>query len=450
MQTRFSPEALARPGMQEAESILRNCVHCGFCIATCPTYVTLGNELDSPRGRIYLIKEMFEEGRPADAEVALHVDRCLSCLACTTTCPSGVDYAHLVETAREHVEETYRRPLFDRLLRGLLAGLLTRPRQFRLSLIGAAIARPFAGLLPRKGRLAPLRAMLGMAPRPLPRRLPSQPALPKSDRRVIVMEGCAQSVLDPGINAATRRLLARAGVEVVAMPQEGCCGALPQHMGKIDKAKALAKQNIAVWSQALDDGVEAILITASGCGSSVKDWGHLFADDPEWRERAARVAEHTRDITEYLATLDLPEPQELPPVRVAYHAACSLQHGQKITVPPKALLRAAGFDVVEPAEPHLCCGSAGTYNLLQPEIATRLGERKAAALNRTGADLVAAGNIGCLTQIAAHAGLPCLHTAVLLDWAHGGPVPEVLRNPIRPSPGPPPLGVPASYMAKKV
>ena len=428
MQTRFSPEALAQPGMQEAESILRTCVHCGFCTATCPTYVTLGNELDSPRGRIYLIKEMFEAGRPADAQVALHVDRCLSCLACTTTCPSGVDYAHLIEMARDHVEETYRRPMFERLLRGLLAGLLTRPRLFRLSLIGAALARPFAGLLPQKGRLAPLRAMLSMAPRPLPRRLPVEPPLPASDRRVIVMEGCAQSVLDPGINAATRRLLARAGVQVVAMPDEGCCGALPQHMGKIDKAKALAQRNIALWSQALDDGVEAILITASGCGSSVKDWGHLFADDPAWRDRAARVAERTFDITEFLATLSLPTPQALPPLKIAYHSACSLQHGQKITAPPKTLLRAAGFEVVEPAESHLCCGSAGTYNLLQPEIASRLGDRKAAALNRTGADVVAAGNIGCLTQIATRASLPCVHTAVLLDWAYGGPVPDALRD----------------------
>ncbi len=428
MQTRFSPEALSRPGMEEAESILRTCVHCGFCTATCPTYVTLGNELDSPRGRIYLIKEMFEQDRPADAQVALHVDRCLSCLACTTTCPSGVDYAHLVEMAREHVEATYKRPLFDRLLRWLLAGLLIRPGLFRLSLVGATLARPFAGLLPRKGRLAPLRAMLAMAPRPLPRRLAAPKPGPVSERRVIVMEGCAQSVLDPGINAATRRLLARAGVEVVAMPGEGCCGALPQHMGKIDKAKALAQQNIALWSEALDAGVEAILVTASGCGSSVKDWGHLFADDPEWKDRAARVAGHAYDITEFLATLSLPAPRALPPVTVAYHAACSLQHGQKITAPPKALLRAAGFDVVEPAESHLCCGSAGTYNLLQPEIADRLGQRKAAALNRTGADVVAAGNIGCLAQIAAHAGLPCLHTAVLLDWAHGGPMPEALRN----------------------
>lgn len=429
MQTRFTPETLAKPGMAEAEAILRSCVHCGFCTATCPTYVTLGSELDSPRGRIYLIKEMFEDGRPADARVARHIDRCLGCLACTTTCPSGVDYAHLLEQARDHVEATFRRPLADRLLRAILPRILTRPGRFRLALIAARMARPIKRLFPRRGALAPLRAMLEMAPDPLPQPLAKAP-LPAHARQVVLMQGCAQSVLDPGINAATIRLLDRLGIGVMPIGGEGCCGALPQHMGQAEMARALARTNIALWDAALDRGAEAVLVTASGCGSSVKDWGHLFQDDPAWAPRAARVAAACRDITEFLAAQTLPAPRALPPLTVAYHAACSLQHGQKITAPPKALLALAGFRVVEPAESHLCCGSAGTYNLLQPEIAGQLGARKAAALTRTGADLVAAGNIGCLTQIAAHAGLPVVHTVELLDWALGGPVPNALRDRI--------------------
>ena len=421
MQTHFTPERLAEPGMAEAESILRTCVHCGFCTATCPTYVTLGNELDSPRGRIALVKDMFEQGRPADAQVALHLDRCLGCLACTTTCPSGVDYGHLLETARAHVEATYKRPIADRMLRAALATILTRPTAFRLALVSARIARPFAKLLPQA---SPLAAMLRLSPASLPRPQTPTPS-PDAQRKVMLLQGCAQSVLDPGINAAAVRLLARAGVQVISVPQEGCCGALPQHMGRIGQAKALARHNITVWSAHLDAGAEAILTTTSGCGTSIKDWGHLFADDP-MQTRAARVARQTFDITEYLARLTFPAPQTLPPLKVAYHAACSLQHGQKITAAPKALLKAAGFTVVEPAESHLCCGSAGTYNLLQPQIAGQLGQRKAANLIRTGADVVAAGNIGCLTQIAAHAGLPVLHTVELLDWAHGGPRPAAL------------------------
>ena len=421
MQTHFTPERLSEPGMTEAESILRACVHCGFCTATCPTYVTLGNELDSPRGRIALVKDMFEQGRPADAQVALHLDRCLGCLACATTCPSGVDYAHLLETARAHVEATYRRPLPDRALRAALAAILTRPTVFRLALVAARIARPFARLLPQA---SPLAAMLRLSPQRLPHPQ-NQTASPQAQRKVVLLQGCAQSVLDPGINAAAIRLLARAGVQVVTVPQEGCCGALPQHMGRVEQARALARQNITLWSAHLEAGAEAILTTTSGCGTSVKDWGHLFTGDA-LQGQAARIAAHTQDITEYLARLPLPAPRALPPLSVAYHSACSLQHGQKITDLPKALLKAAGFTVVEPAESHLCCGSAGTYNLLQPQIAGQLGQRKAANLLRTGADVVAAGNIGCQTQIAAHTGLPVLHTAELLDWAYGGPRPAAL------------------------
>ncbi len=435
MQTLFTPETLARPGMVEAEGILRTCVHCGFCTATCPTYVTLGNELDSPRGRIYLIKEMFEQGRPADATVARHVDRCLSCLACTTTCPSGVDYAHLIDMARAHVEATYARPWFDRLLRAMLTRILTHPTRFRLALVAARIARPLARLLPRTGALAPVAAMIEMVPHRLPRPLadtptslpaPAPASTPDAARRVLLLDGCAQSVLDPGINAATRRLLARAGVQAISLPQAACCGALPQHMGRPDQARALARATITAWEPWLDR-VEAVVITASGCGSAVKDWPHLFRDDPDWSARATRVAGMALDVTQYLARLSLP-PSQARPLKVAYHAACSLQHGQKITAPPRDLLRAAGFHVVEPAEGHLCCGSAGTYNLLQPRIAGQLGQRKAAALARTGADVVAAGNIGCLTQIARHGVLPVVHVVELLDWAHGGPPPAALSD----------------------
>ena len=429
MQTTFTPAQLADPHVAESEKILRKCVHCGFCTATCPTYVALGNELDSPRGRIYLIKDMLESGRAADRETVTHIDRCLSCLACMTTCPSGVHYMHLVDHARVHIEKTYRRPWLDRLTRATLAAVLPYPSRFRAALGLARLARPLARLFDAVPALRPAGAMLRLAPATSPAKLAygaTTPAKPVRGR-VAILAGCAQSVLDPGINAAAIRLLTRFGVEVAATPGEGCCGALTHHMGREDEALAFARRNVDAWTAANErDGLDAILVTTSGCGTVIKDYGYLLRLDPDYREKAARVSDLAKDVTEYLVTLDLPEPPLKSGIAVAYHSACSLQHGQRVVRQPRELLAKAGYEVKEPREGHLCCGSAGTYNILQPAISTTLRDRKVANIEATGATIVCAGNIGCMTQIASASKLPVVHTVELLDWAYGGPEPAAL------------------------
>jgi len=434
VQTSFSLAQLADPDVAEADRILRACVHCGFCTATCPTYVTLGNELDSPRGRIYLIKDMLEAGRPADEEIVTHIDRCLSCLSCMTTCPSGVHYMHLVDHARAHIERTYRRPLPDRLVRNLLAAVLPYPKRFRAALKLARLGRPFAGLFRAVPALGPLAAMLALAPAAVPAASPvSRPAThaaagPRKGR-VALLTGCAQSVLDPAINEATVRLLTRLGFAVVVPQGEGCCGSLVHHMGREEQALADARRNVDAWmGEIAQGGLDAIVVTASGCGTTIKDYGYMLRLDPAYAEKAARVSRLAKDVTEFLSGLDLPEPAMRAGRKVAYHSACSMQHGQKIVRQPKDLLRKAGFEVVEPREGHLCCGSAGTYNIMQPRIATRLRDRKVKNLAATGADVVATGNIGCMTQIADRAGMPIVHTVELLDWAWGGPPPAALSG----------------------
>ena len=410
MQTHFTPDQLADPHVAESEKILRKCVHCGFCTATCPTYVTLGNELDSPRGRIYLIKDMLENGRAADREIVTHIDRCLSCLACMTTCPSGVHYMHLVDHARAHIEKTYRRPLPERLIRAMLAFLLPYPARFRAA-------------------LKPVAAMLKLAPAALPPAVKpaGRPAQGAKKGRVALLAGCAQSVLDPGTNEAAAALLARLGVEVVAAQGEGCCGALVHHMGREEAALAFVRRNVDAWTREIGrGGLDAILVTASGCGTTVKDYGYMLRLDPAYAQKAASVSALAKDVTEYLATLDLPEPAVRPGTVVAYHSACSLQHGQRVVRQPKELLARAGFVVKEPREAHLCCGSAGTYNMLQPEISAQLRDRKVKNIEATGAAVVAAGNIGCIAQIASAADMPVVHTVKLLDWAYGGPRPQGL------------------------
>ncbi|KQQ81245.1 glycolate oxidase subunit GlcF [Aureimonas sp. Leaf324] len=429
MQTAFSPEALRDPDTAHTEGIVRKCVHCGFCTATCPTYVTLGNELDSPRGRIYLVKEMLENNRPADEKTVTHIDRCLSCLACMTTCPSGVNYMHLVDHARVHIERTYRRPLPDRLIRWLLAKVLPYPGRFRLALQAARLGRPLAGALDGIKPLKPLAAMLRLAPTHLPA-VPVRPVAPASaGRRVAILAGCAQSVLDPGINAATVRLLGRLGIEVVSPPGEGCCGALVHHMGREDEALGFARRLVDAWTAEIEGrGLEAIVITASGCGTTIKDYGHMLRLDPAYAEKAARVSALATDVTEYLATLDLPLPERPVDAVVAYHSACSMQHGQKIGQAPKVLLAQAGFTVRDVPEGHLCCGSAGTYNILQPEISAKLRDRKVANIESIRPDIIATGNIGCMTQIGSATAIPIVHTVELLDWAFGGERPAALEG----------------------
>jgi glycolate oxidase iron-sulfur subunit len=445
MQTDFSLAQLADPDTAESEKILRTCVHCGFCTATCPTYVLLGDELDSPRGRIYLIKNMLEEGGPNGAktiapETVTHIDRCLSCLACMTTCPSGVNYMHLVDHGRRHIEEHYRRPVAERLLRRLLGVVLTRPALFRAALHLARLAKPFAALLPKR-----LRPLVALAPRAVPAaslmdRPQTFPAEGERRMRVALLPGCAQQVLAPEINEATIRLLTRHGCEVVVAPGSLCCGALVHHLGDEAPALAFARANIDAWESL--ERLDAIVVNASGCGTMVKDYGFLLRTDPAYAAKATRISGLARDITEVMADLGLQVSGTMPPLRIAYHSACSLQHGQKVEREPRALLAAAGFTVVEVPEGHLCCGSAGTYNLLQPELAGALRARKLANIALTGAQLVAAGNIGCITQLTGDAPLPVVHTALLLDWATGGPSPRGLpRELTRPAAGgdaPPP------------
>ena len=425
MQTRFTDQQLADPKTAHSEQILRKCVHCGFCTATCPTYVLLGDELDSPRGRIYLIKDMLEAGRPASERVVRHIDRCLSCLACMTTCPSGVHYMHLVDHARAHIEKTYRRPLPDRLLRALLAWVLPRPALFGLAIRAARLAAPFKALLP--GRLRGLIALAPAGPLAKPRTAPPTATTGARRARMVLLDGCVQQTLAPEINAATARLLTRLGVDVVPAGDAGCCGALTHHLGKEDAALASARRNIdAWWDQVEGAGLDAIVITASGCGTTVKDYGHMLAGDPVYADKAARIAALAKDVTEVVSDLGLAAPTIDTGQRVAYHAACSMQHGQQIVRQPKALLTAAGFDVVDVPEGHLCCGSAGTYNILQPEIARRLRDRKVANIERTRPAMVATGNIGCMVQIGQATELPIVHTVELLDWATGGPRPAAL------------------------
>jgi len=425
MQTNFTDEQMQDPGIQRANEILRSCVHCGFCTATCPTYQILGDELDSPRGRIYLIKDMLENNRVPDEKTVLHVDRCLSCLACMSTCPSGVHYMHLVDHAREYINERYKRPMFDRMIRWGLAKILPYPGRFRVAMFGARLAKPVKFALPAK-----IRGMVEFAPAALPP--PSLmdkpqvfPALGTRIKRVALMTGCAQRALDTDINEATIRLLTRHGCEVVIARGMGCCGALTHHMGKTDESHKSAAKNIAAWMAEVNgDGLDAIVINTSGCGTTVKDYGHMFRNDP-LADNAATVSALARDVTQVMEELNL-QVSKKRGLRVAYHSACSLQHGQQVKLAPKKLLAQAGFAVLEPSDPHLCCGSAGTYNLMQPVISQELKARKVATLEAIEPEVIAAGNIGCMIQIGSGTEVPIVHTVELLDWATGGPKPAKL------------------------
>lgn len=436
MQTNFTPEQLADPDIKEADRILRRCVHCGLCTSVCSSYVVLGDERDSPRGRIYLIKDMLER-EPEEApttEIRTHLDRCLTCLSCTSTCPSGVDYMHLVDIARSRIEKQLPRSFKDRLLRTILASVLTSPLRFSWALKAAPLGRPFTGLLRRFG-MSELAAMIELAPKSLlsPSARFSGPgtAATKAERRarVVVLTGCVQPVLRPDINDATIRLLARRGVDVVVANGAGCCGAVVQHLGRNEEAKRLARRNIDAWTHEMKKGnVDAVIVNASGCGTMVKDYGHLLKDDPDYAERAKEISNLAKDVSEFLTTYELGAPLRWTSIRVAYHSACSLQHGQRIHDEPRLLLKNAGFTVSDVADGHLCCGSAGTYSILEPEISSELRSRKVRNIRATRADVVAAGNIGCITHLQDHIGMPIVHTVELLDWTYGGPVPRGLEH----------------------
>ena len=447
MRTQFSPTQLRDAEMAQSEKILRACVHCGFCNATCPTYLQTGDENDGPRGRIYMMREMLQSKAAPDARTVAHIDSCLSCLGCATTCPSGVDYMRLADHARAHIETHYRRPVFERMFRATLGFVLPHPARFAFAVRLGRLAAPFSRLLPK--RLARMIAMASfgsqerlMSLRGAQRRgnpeshakaLPFDSGSPRFARddkevalaqgetkkvRVALLNGCVQPTLAPEINAATIRLLTRLGVEVVAPENAGCCGALSHHLGQTDTSKDFARANIRAWMECANSGgLDAILITASGCGTQVKDYGHMLRDDTTYAEDAAHISAITQDISEFLSDLDLPEPAHRQDVRVAYHAACSLQHGQKLSGKAESLLHKAGFDVLIPRDAHLCCGAAGSYTLLQPEMSERLAQNKAENLLALQPDFIATGNIGCQVQIAGVTQTPTLHWVQLLDMA---------------------------------
>lgn len=438
MQTRFDPASLNDPATARAETELRRCVHCGFCNARCPTYRITGDELDSPRGRIYLMKEMLESGAAPSARVVHHLDRCLSCLSCKTTCPSGVNYMRLIDHGRSVVEARYRRPWPVRLARGAIKHVFPEPARFGPLMrvagwMGAGIAALPAGLreglgkLPGGARLQQLLSQGEMARmrhrNPLPTvPLPTTPAADAP--AVLVLEGCVQPALGADINTATRDLMHRLGYRTVVARDTECCGAIEEHLGDRERANTRIRRNVDHWlAQMAASGAEHVVVTASGCGTMLKHYGDSLADDPDYAERAAKLSAATLDISEWLAAVlptatGIPGPIAPPDApELVYHGACSLQHGQRIHGSVVDLLQRLGFTVREPDEAFICCGSAGTYNLLQPEMAETLGERKARNLAATGAELVVAGNLGCALQIERHGSLRVVHIAELINWA---------------------------------
>ncbi len=427
MRTSFTEEQLRDPEVAEAKGILETCVHYGFCTNACPTYVLTRDENESPRGRIDLIRAMLEKGGPPRPETVRYLDNCLSCLSCMSTCAVKVDYVHLIDHARVHIERHHRRPWPDRLLRWGLAAILTRPRLFGAVLGFSRMMRPLKALAPGRAR-----TLLDMVPGDSKTDFLAPAVLAAEGprrKRVAVLPGCAQQALDGNINAATLRVLRRHGCEVVIAAGAGCCGSLPLHMGKDGPARALAKRNILAWSAEKErHGLDAVIVNASGCGTTVKDYGHLFAQDASMRAKAAEIGALARDISEFLMELQPDFAGKKPAHRVAYHDPCSMQHGQKVTREPRALLRGAGFTVLDVPEGHFCCGSAGTYNLLKPATAALLGKRKAGHIVSTGPDIIATGNIGCMVQLKAYSRLPVVHTVELIDWATGGPMPSALAG----------------------
>jgi glycolate oxidase iron-sulfur subunit len=395
------------------------CVHCGFCLPACPTYRELGEEMDSPRGRIFLMKSALE-GELTVEETLPYIDRCLGCLGCVTACPSGVAYGELVSSYRGHTERRRKRPLIHRFRRTLIRETLPYPGRFRNAARLGKLTKPFDRLAP-----AGLRPMLDLVPASLPPPHPLPEVYPAEGvrrARVALLAGCVQQALDPEINWATLRVLAKNGVEVVIPEAQGCCGALLMHQGEQDRAREQARKNL----RAFPTHVDAVITNAAGCGSGMHEYGLLFAGMPE-EEEARRLAERTVDVSVFLAQLGLvPPPPLTRPLKVAYHDACHLAHAQGVTAPPRQLLAAIpNLSLLEIPEGELCCGSAGTYNIEQPEIAARLGRRKAANILETGADAVAAGNIGCLVQIRSYLSrdggpLPLYHTLQLLDMAYSG------------------------------
>ena len=427
MYTNFTSEQLSNPDMDDVNDALTRCLQCGYCAEICPTYQLTGDENENSRGRVKLIKEMLEKGSRPDEKTVRHIDRCMSCLACMSTCPSFVNYMRLVDHAREYIEDNYQRPLLDRLQRWTLAKVLPNPDLFRLAINGARLVKPLAFTMPGN-----FRNMMDFIPDKLPPPSPNDspqvfPAIGERKQRVALMTGCAQKALNTDINDATIRILRRHGCEVVVAEGAACCGALTYHMGKAKDSRVAAAGNIQAWMKEVNGaGLDAIVINTSGCGTVIKEYGHMFRNDA-LAEDAVKISSLAKDISELLSKIELGNKLK-PDMRVAYHATCSLQYGQRVRFAPKKLLKKAGFTVIESRDAHTCCGSAGTYNLLQPEVSLQLKERKVKALQEGRPDAIAAGNIGCMVQIGSGTKLPVVHTVELLDWVTGGPVPRALEG----------------------
>ena len=431
MQTSFTENQLKDKDNKTSETIIRKCVHCGMCNATCPTYGINGEELEGPRGRIYLIKDMLEKKKPATKEITKHIDSCLSCYSCMTTCPSGVNYMHLIDHGRNYVEETYKRPFFDRLFRNILSFVLPRPKVFLFLAYLTKLIKPFSFLLPTF-----LKNSLNLMPNKIPsKKIETQkiykPESGKIISRVALLTGCVQRVISPEINESTIRILNRHNVEVVVMPEIECCGSLNHHLGKKDLAHQSFVQNIEKWhDEYITNGLDAIISNTSGCGTTLKDYGHIFKNDNDLKKKAKKISELTKDVTEYLEeSLDLKiKTNDEKKYKIAYHSACSMQHGQKVHQQPKDLISKTGNEVIDIPEGHLCCGSAGTYNILHQKMAKTLLKNKVSNIEKVSPDFISTGNIGCMTQISNGTQIPIIHTVELLDWFTGGPKPYKLEN----------------------
>jgi len=434
MQTNFLEKQLLNKDNKSSEKILRKCVHCGFCNATCPTYNLLGDELDGPRGRIYLIKDMIEKNKPANQNIVKHIDRCLSCYSCMTTCPSGVNYMHLIDHGRNHIEKTYKRPFKERLVRNFLSWAIPNATNFKFVAILTFLSKPLHIFFPKQ-----IKEMINFMPKKFPKKtLPKMEVYYAKNKkkpfaRVALLAGCVQKVISPQINEATIRLLNRHGIEVVVPKSIGCCGSLNHHLGKEQLAKESFKHNIKVWyDEYLNNGLDAIISNTSGCGTTLKDYGFIFRADKELKKKAKKISQLTKDISEYLnenVKLNFIKNEEVQKkYKIAYHSACSMQHGQKIHKEPIDLIKKTGNDVIEIPEGHICCGSAGTYNLLQTDIAKNLLLGKIKNIEKIKPEIISTGNVGCITQIASGTKIPILHTVEIIDWYTGGPKPEILRN----------------------
>lgn len=432
MQTNFNALQLGDPTIARADEILRRCVHCGLCTATCPTYVLTGDERDSPRGRIYLMKQMFE-GQGVPSSTVHHIDRCLSCLGCMTTCPSGVDYMHLVDLARTRIEQRAHRGANRRMMRWFLSKTLPKPNRFKTMLVLGWFAKPFRNMFAKLG-LGRTAAALALVPNnalKLKILKPKSAFNPKAPqpKRVALMLGCVQEILAPQINQATIRLLRRHGIDVIVVKDEACCGALTHHLGREEEARGYARHNIDAWTVVMRERLlDAIIVTVGGCGTMLKDYGNLLARDRGYAERAAYVSGLARDITEFLDEIGLNPPLMWTGLKVAYHSACSLAHGQKLDQLPRDLLEQAGYTLTDIPEGHLCCGSAGTYNILEPELSGQLRDRKLRNIESIAPEVIVTGNIGCMTQLKQGTDVPFVHTVELLDWATGGPCPPALSK----------------------